>query len=229
MKNLTTFILTTLSFFSICQNTFEDYSFKDSKKIVKINLGDIFSTTPAIGLYVESKVNEDVSLQFGAGIIPSFFQPWVGNRVNDFDQLRGYQLSAESRFYVFKKPTRYIAAEVDFRHLIIRDRNVPIGVDVFENPNGPDEFAYFLNTDMRFHQFNTGLTVKWGFQKHLGENFTFDFNLGMRLSTTNVQSRSIIPAGGTLQETWNNRLTLVDNFKRSRTLPNIGLKIGYRL
>lgn len=229
MKNLTTLILTILSFISIGQNNFKDYNFQDSEKIVKIDLGDLFSRTPAIGVYVESKVNDELSLQFGAGIIPSYFQPWVGNRMNDFDHLRGYQLSAESRFYVFKKPTRYIAVEADFRHLIIRDRDVPIGVDVFNNPNGPDEFAYFVNTDMRFHQFNTGLSLKWGFQKNLGEHFTFDFSAGFRLSTTNVQSRSDIPTGGTLQTNWNNRLVLIDNYKRSQFLPNLGFKIGYKL
>lgn len=229
MKNAVAILFTIFSFISIGQTNTEKYNFSDSEKIIKVDIGDIFSRMPTLGLYVESKYNEDVSFQFGAGIIPSYFQPWVSNEDNDFDHLIGYKLSAESRFYVLKKPTRYLSVGIDFQHLIIRDRDVPIGMDLFENPNGGNEYAYFVNSDMRFHQFNSTLTAKWGFQKNLGERFVFDFYLGMRIKTTNVQSRSKIPTGGILEQNWNNRIVLFDDYKNSNIQPTLGFKLGYKL
>ncbi|MFK8045863.1 MAG: hypothetical protein AB8B72_10220 [Crocinitomicaceae bacterium] len=225
------------------QDATPKYNFMDSEKIIKLDLGGLFNRTPMIGLEVESMVDEQMSLQFGAGIIPSFFQPTVGNNSNNnfteifgnnmnnngFDNLRGYRLSAELRFYAFKKPTRYLATGINFRHLIIRDRDVSVGMEPFDNGFGQIEYAYFKNTDMRFHQFRSAIEVKYGFQKNMGTNFVIDFNMGLRLRTTNVQSGSDLPEGGSLASTWNNGFILFDNYKRSGIAAVIGLKIGYRL
>ena len=224
------------------QETKPKYDFLESEKIIKLDMFSLFNMTPTLGVEVESIVNEQVSLQFGLGIIPSFFQPLVGNdlntefniafnnnNANGFDALRGYRLSAQSRFYVFRKPTRYISTSVSFRHIIVRDRDVRVGMEPFEGSNGLTEFAYFKSADMRFHQFRTALDLKYGFQRNMGDHFVLDFSAGLRLGTTNVQSRSDIPENGTLTPNWNNRMILVDNYRSSRVTPILGLKIGYRL
>ncbi len=229
MKNLA-LLLVCFVFTTVQAQTGEPkYNFRDSDKIIKVDFTDIFSTIPTLGIDVESRVNEEISLQYGVGIIPSYFQPWVGDRQNDFDRLTGYQLRTEGRAYIFKKPTRYLAADLTFRHLVIRENDVPVGMDPTENPNGIDDFAYFVNTKMRFHQFNTSLALKWGFQRNLGDNFVFDLNVGLRLNNINVQSRSKLPTGGILPDDWNNRLTLVDNYRDSNVRPTVAFKIGYRL
>ena len=234
MKTIFIILSILTSSFVFSQNKVK-YNFLTSEKIIKIDFNDFFSQTPTVGVDIESKVNDELSLQFGFGVLPSFIQPLVGSDDNRYNHLRGYQLRAESRFYIFKKSTRYIAADIQFRHLIVKDNDVPVGMDLYKNPNGIDEFAYFIDTKMKFHQFKTSLAVKWGFQKDLGEKFVFDFNIGLRINKINVQSFSKLPSGGTLQANWNdninfgNNLTLIDNYRRSNIRPTIGFKFGYRL
>ena len=102
-------------------------------------------------------------------------------------------------------------------------------MEPFEDGFGVTDYAYFQSTDMRFHQVKSAIEVKYGFQKNMGSNLVIDFNICLRLRTTNVQSNSSIPSGGTLISTWNNGFTLFDNYKRTNTSPVIGFKIGYRL
>jgi hypothetical protein len=236
-----------LAIFSVlhvgAQDMSSKYSFTGSKKIVKLDLGSLFNRTPMIGLEVESFVNDQMSLQVGLGVLPSFFQPTVGTQAspeidnlfgnitnsNGFDNLRGYKLGAEARFYTFKKSTRYIATGFNFRHIIIRDRDARVGMEPFENGFGGVEYAYFQSTDMRFHQFASSIEVKYGFQKNMGSNFVIDFNFGLRLRTINVQSSSELPVGGSLANTWNNGFILFDNYKRTGVGPVMGFKIGYKL
>jgi len=229
MKYLTFLLLLISGQALIAQDEAAAYNFKDSDKILKVDFAHVFSSTPTLGFDLESRVHDEMSFQFGAGILPSYLQPWVGNRQNDFDHLRGYTIRGEIRLYVLNKPNRYIAPEVSFKHLIIRDREVPVGMEPLDNPNGVDDFAYFVNTDMRFHQFNAGFGLKWGFQKDLGEHFVFDFSAGLRINKINVQSFSKIPEGGILPTNWNNNITLVDNYRRSNIRPTIGFKFGYKL
>ncbi len=241
MKRIAFIFSLSFTFSIFSQDVKPKYNFMESEKIVKLDLLSLFNMTPTLGVELESKVSEQLSFQVGVGIIPSFFQPLVGsdlgefnnffgnNNANGFDGLRGYRLSAQSRFYIFKKPTRYISTGLSFRHIIVRDRDVQVGMEPFEGSNGITEFAYFKNVDMRFHQFRTAFDFKYGFQKNMGDRFTLDCNFGFRLGTTNVQSRSEIPESGTLAPNWNNRIILVDNYKRTRLTPVFGLKIGYRL
>ena len=229
MKHLAILLALIISPMVMAQEDVPAYNFYDSEKILKVDFSNVFSSIPTVGLDLETKVHEELSLQFGAAIIPSYLQPWVGNRQNDFDHLRGYRLRGEGRFYVLKKPTRYIASELAFRHLIIRQYDVPVGMEPLDNPSGVDDFAYFVNTDMRFHQFNASFTLKYGIQKNLGQHFVYDVNVGMRINKINVQSNSELPEGGILPIDWNNNLTLIDNYRRSNIRPTFEFKLGYKL
>lgn len=205
-----------------------EWNFRDSKKIIKVSPGNIFSQIPMFGADLEFTYKNDISFQVGAAIIPSFFQLQVGDLLNDFDRLSGYNLRGESRFYILKKPNHYLAAGVNFRHLIIKD-DVPVGMNaVGENPQQQD-FEYFINTKMRFHRFNTDVNLKWGFQRTFAKHFVFDFYAGLSLNTIGVQSFSKIPSGGIVADNWNNQFTLVDNFRESNIRPLIGFKFGYKL
>lgn len=205
-----------------------EWNFQDSKKIIKVSPGNIFSQISMFGADLEFTYKDDISFQVGAALVPSFFQTMVGKRTNDFDRLSGYSLRGESRFSIFKKPKYYLAAGISFRHLIIKD-NVPVGINaVGENPQQQD-FEYFINTKMRFHRFNTDLSFKWGFQRTFFKNLVFDFYTGLGLYRVGVQSFSKIPTGGILANNWNNQFTLVDNFRESNIRPLVGFKLGYKL
>jgi len=222
----------------------EKYYFRSSDKIVKLNISEVFSLIPTFGIEVESQFKEKSALLFGVGIIPSFFQPLVGtqsnftnggfnnfNAFNGYDYLGGYQFAFGGRFYAFKKSTRYVSFGAHFRHLIIRDKDVLYGVEPIGEVNqwNAQQFNYNQIVDMLFHQFRVSWVGKVGFQRNVGSHFVLDFNLGARLETTAVQTRSEAPEDGTLIRTWNMRLTLQDNYKSTRIMPVMGFKIGYRL
>ncbi|MFK8045860.1 MAG: hypothetical protein AB8B72_10205 [Crocinitomicaceae bacterium] len=225
------------------QTKTEKYYFRSSEKIVKFNISDVFSQIPAFGIEVESKFKEKSSFLFETSIIPSFFQPLVGSQNssgfngfsafnnNGFDYLRGYQLGAGARFYAFKKPTRYVSFGANFRHLIIRDRDVLFGIDPIANNNGwgPQEFAFQQIADMLFHQFRMSWVARLGFQRDVGTHFVFDCNIGVRLETTAVQSQSETPENGVRIRNWGTRLYLEDNYRNTTMMPVLGLKIGYKL
>ena len=98
-----------------------EWNFRDSKKIIKVSPGNIFSQIAMFGADLEFTYKNDISFQVGAAIVPSFFQIQVGDLLNDFDRLSGYNLRGESRFYILKRPNHYLAAGFNFRHLIIKD------------------------------------------------------------------------------------------------------------
>ena len=210
-------------------STENKWSFTESKKIIKITPFDILNKVPMIGADMEFTYTDEINLQVGMAIVPSYLQTSVGSEQGDFKRLSGYNLRGESRFYILKKPNRYLAAGFNFRHLVIKS-NVPVGMESStNNPQQQQDFAYFVNTPMRFHRFNSNINVKWGFQKPMGKNFVFDFYLGLALNRIGVQSFSKIPEGGVVTNDWSNMFTLKDNYKTSNIRPIIGFKIGYKL
>ena len=229
-----TLILITLSLvstvaFSQADSTNNNWSFAESNKIIKITPFDILNKVPMLGADLEFTYTDDINFQVGVAIIPSYLQTTVGSEMGDFDRLSGYNLRGESRFYILRKPNHYLAAGAEFRHLVIKSI-VPVGMDASTvNPQQQQDFAYFVNTPMRFHRFNTKVSIKWGFQKPLGDNFVFDFYAGLAIKRVGVQSFSKIPEGGVVSQNWSNNFTLVDNFKTSNISPTVGFKLGYKL
>jgi len=208
--------------------TTPEWNFKDSKKIIKITPGDILSRTSMLGADLEFTYQDDISFQLGAALLPSYLQTTVGSEEGDYDRLAGYNLRGESRFYILKKPNHYLAAGIEFRHLIIKS-NVPVGMEATQPNPQQQDFAYFVNTQMRFHRFNSDLTAKWGFQRTFATDFVFDFYAGLGLKNVSVQSFSKIPEGGIVSNNWSTEFTLVDNFKKSNIRPTVGFKLGYIL
>lgn len=210
-------------------STENTWSFAESKKIIKLTPFDILNKVPMIGADLEFTYTDEINFQIGMAIVPSYLQTSVGSEQGDFKRLSGYNLRGESRFYILKKSNRYLAAGFNFRHLVIKS-NVPVGMESStSNPQQQQDFAYFVNTPMRFHRFNSSINLKWGFQKPLGKNFLFDFYLGLALKRVGVQSFSKIPQGGVVPNNWSNEFTLKDNYKHSTLSPIIGFKIGYKL
>ena len=234
MKNLLTLIAILMSVLSFSQNDSLDransaksYDFSSSSKIIKVSPLEIFSRIPTFSVDLETRIDEDVSLQFGFGVIPSFAQILVGQNSNKFDRLRGYNLRGESRFFILKKANRYISAGFSLRHIVIRDV-VPVGMEPFVDSPQQQDFAYFVNTPMKFHRFNTEFSTKFGIQKTFSKNFVADFFIGIRLIKINVQSFSKVPDGGIVAPNWNNNFTLTDNFRDSKIRMTAGFKVGYK-
>lgn len=209
------------------------WSFHGTPKILKFSPLEIFSAVPTFGADLEVKMTDNISLQGGAGAILPMFQPMSGQGTNNFDKMGGYKLRVESRFYIFKKPTRYFSSELSFRHLIIRDE-IGVGMEPTTNVDEwgweTENYAYFINTPMVFHRFNTYVTFKYGIQKSWSNGFVLDMYTGLSIRNTTVRSWSDIPEGGTIPWTWNTpEWTLEDGFRRAYVTPIIGIKLGFGL
>ncbi len=239
MKNFAIMILLFSCAFSNAQGdndstvTKDSWSFKTAEKRLKFSPLEVFSIIPTFGADLEVKMTDEIRLQTGAAYIIPGFQYIAGSSDGVFDKMGGYKLRAESRFHVFRKPNRYFSTELSFRHLIIRDE-VGIGMEPSTQADewGWEEtnYAYFINTDMLFHRFNTRIEFKYGFEKTWENGFCFDMYTGISIRRTNVQSNSKIPEGGTNPGAWNEmQWTLEDNFTRGYATPIIGFKMGFIL
>src|SRR5688572_24495901 len=135
MKTITGILLVVFSCAQLCaqENTQitdsiqPPWTFAAAQKNLKLSPFDVFSAIPTVGADLEVSFIQDMRLQAGAGVILPGIQ-LMGNNGGSFDKMGGYRLRAESRFFIFKKPTRYFATELSFRHLIIRDE-VGIGME----------------------------------------------------------------------------------------------------
>lgn len=204
----------------------QPWTYKSAQKIYKTNPLDLLSAVPTIAADMELKLKDPtISLQWGAGIIPTFIQPSVGNRTDSqFDAMNGYMVRFEPRFFIMTGKHHYFSTEVYFRHLYIKDE-VAIGMEGDDNGN----FAYFMNQNMKFHRFSTRLTLKYGFQHVFKNRFAVEAYTGLSLRANFVQSRQDkLPEGG-VQMPGQNMLgwTLLDNHRAVYPIPVFGIKLGF--
>lgn len=200
-------------------------AFNGAKRIVKFSPFDLFSAVPTFGADMEFFEKNGAALQVGVAAIPSTFQILASDAFSGYDRMSGYRLRAEGRLYMPKRPNRYMAFGLSFRHIIIRDE-IAVGMEGTDGDWGQRNYAYFINTPMTFHRFNTNYEVKFGYQKLMGKTLIMDFYTGLSIRNINVQSRSEIPVGGEIPDqggVW----TLHDNYKLTYPTPIIGFKIGF--
>ena len=203
----------------------EKWSFSKAPKIIKFSPLDIFSVVPTLGLDMEVGIRKGLSFQVGTGVVLPYLQFITRSNFNDYSRMGGYLLRGEGRVYMPVKTNRYVAIGLSFRHLRIKG-DVPIGMEGFVNTNGQQDFAYFINTPMIFHRFNTKIDAKLGFQKSFVNGLVFDFYLGLSIRTTAVQSFTKIPEGGQIPDqggVWNLR----DNLHNNYLTPILGFKLGF--
>ena len=208
------------------------WTFAAASKNIKFSPLDLFSTIPTLGADMEVSFTHNIRFQAGVGAVIPGFQ-FMSSSDGPYDRMGGYRLRAESRFYVFKKPTRYFATELSFRHLLIRDE---IGIGM-EPSTSNDEwgipqqnFAYFVNTDMLFHRFNTNFNVKYGLQKVYPNGFVIDLYTGLSMRKVYTRTWTDIPEGGTIPRINNGfPWTLGDKLTRTYMTPIIGIKLGFVL
>lgn len=211
-------------------STLAEWSFKTAEKKIKFSPLDVISVIPTLGADIEVTKRKDLGLQAGVGIILPGIQFFDNLSNNSFNRMNGYKLRFESRFYSFRKPTQYFGVELCFRHLII-DQTVGIGMEPSTQINQFGEqqqsYAYFIDTDMIFHRFNTYLNAKFGFQKITKGGALIDLYAGLSLRKIITRTWSEIPEGGAIPA--NNStifMNLGDKISRSYITPIVGLKIG---
>ncbi|MBD3637789.1 MAG: hypothetical protein HUJ25_10580 [Crocinitomicaceae bacterium] len=186
---------------------------------------DIFSIVPTFGIDHEVKMNPLTSFQFGAAVIPSFFQFLVGDMEEQFNWMNGYRVRFESRFWGFRKPWVYVSTELSMRHLIINDNSI-FGME----GDGMGNFAYFVEQNMLYHRFSTHFNIKVGWQFLKGERLLIDFYTGLSLRRNNVISNTERPEGGQLMPWWNlMNWELRDGHKYGYATPIIGFRIGWHI
>jgi hypothetical protein len=209
---------------SVTYNVFtEKVQFWQMEKMFKFSPFDVISAIPTFGLDLETTMKSGTSFQYGAAFIPSAFQPIVREGENGFRWMNGYRLRFESRFYTFKKPSRYISTEASFRHLIISD-DASIGMEGDGNGN----FAYFTKENKLYNRFSMQINTKLGFEKIYGK-FVLDFYGGLSLRYNKTATRDV-ENGGELQSDWNPLgWDLSGGRGFTYATPIIGLKLGFRV
>ena len=207
------------------KNEAQEWSFATAQKRIKFSPFELFSAVPTLSVDLDMEMKEGIRLQGGFGLIPSFMQPSSGGlSEQQFNWMGGYKMRAESKFFVLRKPNRYISTELTFRHLLIRD-NVSIGMEGDGNGN----FAYFMDERMTFNRFNTQFAFKWGFEKEWDSGFLIDFYTGLAARQVFVQSGQP-EANGEVMGDWNAfNWSLVDNHKMSYVTPIFGLRLGFKI
>ena len=203
----------------------EPWSFATAQKRIKFSPFEVFSAVPTLGVDLDVDLKEGIRLQGGIGFIPSAIQPTSGGLSDQqFNWMGGYKLRAESKFFVLKKPNRYISTELTMRHLVIRD-DVAVGMEGDGNGN----FSYFMDERMTFNRFNTQFAFKWGFEKEWDSGFLIDFYTGFAARQVFVQSGQP-ESGGVVQGDWSVLgWNLVDNHKMSYVTPVFGLRLGFKV
>ncbi len=209
------------------------WSFGAAEKNIKFSPFEVLSIIPTFGADLEVNMDRKISLQGGVAVVLPAFQYLAGSENGLFDKMGGYRLRAESRFFVFKKPGRYIATEFSFRHLIINDE-IGIGMEpsnqIDQWGNVQQNFAYFINTDMTFHRFTKTFNFKYGIQRTYQNRFVLDFYTGFSIRNNSTRTWSDIPEGGTLTDRNNGLgLRLGDRISSGYITPIIGLKLGFGL
>jgi hypothetical protein len=206
------------------------WSWKSATKIIKVNPLEICSVIPTLAADLELSLPCDfMRLQTGAGFAPDYIQFMSGGGDSRFDQMNGYNLRIEPRFFLFTGKHHYLSTEVYFRHFIIKDV-VAVGMEpTYDEWNIPT-FAYFINTDMLFHRFNGRLTFKYGMQHTFRNGFTIEGYTGLSLRKTNVISNSEYPEGGVPRGSWNGfEWNLVDGHTNQYFTPVMGIKLGLQV
>lgn len=207
------------------------WTFAAAQKNIKFSPFDLFSAVPTVGADLEVSLKDNIRLQGGAAVILPGLQFTGMTNASMFDKMGGYRLRAESRFFSFKKPTRYFATELSFRHLIIKD-NIGIGMEPSTQINewGVEQqtFAYFVKTDMVFHRFNTTFNLKYGYEKTFANGFVIDLYAGLSMRKIYTRTWTDIPEGGTIPAInqgfgWN----LGDKVSNMYITPIVGLKLGF--
>lgn len=203
----------------------EPWTLQNAEKIMKFSPLDAFSAIPTFGADLEVKTKNSTSIQFGAAVIPSFFQYLANDNFSDFDRMGGYRLRSEGRIYMPVKTERYFAFGFSFRHLFLSG-TVPFGMEGVDGEWGQREYAYFVNAPMRFHRFNFNTDFKFGVQKKTKNNLVFDFYTGLSIRNVRVRTWSDVPEGGEFTETggiW----TLRDGHRFVYPTPIVGFKLGF--
>lgn len=208
---------------SLSYNAFhETVPFWRMEKNLKFSPFDVLSAVSTVGVDLETKMSPTISFQYGAAFIPTFMQFIVGSDPFQFDYMNGYRLRFESRYYGFKKESRYTAAEFSFRHLIIGDET-PIGMEGDEFGN----FAYFINEQVTFNRFSTHINTKYGFQKIVSNKLAIDCFIGISFRYNFVFAKQDFPEGGVPQTNWNIfEWTLEDGHAFGYAMPIAGFKMG---
>lgn len=188
----------------------------------KISPFEIMSAIPTFGVDLETRMTPKLSFQYGAAFVPSYFQFFVREGENGFNSMNGYKLRFESRAHLFKKPNRYFATELSFRHLIIND-DVAFG----QEGDGNGNFAFFTTENVTAHRLTTQLNLKLGINKVYENGFVVDFYGGFSLRRNNVVGRSLPTAEQTV-DAWNPfNWTLTRGHNFTYITPIIGLKFGF--
>ncbi len=218
------------------QSTIEDFSakkentwtWKSATKVIKMNPFELMSAVPTIAADFELKLPGGfVSLQTGMGLTPDYLQPMSGSTDAQFSQMNGYNLRLEPRFFLFTGKHHYLSAEIYFRHLIIKDE-IPVGMEGTTDEWGTPTYAYFINTDMLFHRFNSRLNLKYGVQHIFKNGFVLETYTGLSLRKTVVLSNSDFPDGGEPQGGRNGfEWNLVDGHTNQYFTPVFGVKLGF--
>jgi len=210
------------------------WTFAAAQKNLKFSPFDVFSGIPTLSADLEVSLQNNIRLQGGVGIIfPGLqFIPFSLNN-DPFEKMSGYRLRAEGRFFSFKKPTRYFATEISMRHLIIK-QTIGIGMEPSESINEwgftQQNFAYFINTDMLFHRFNTTFNLKYGFEKIYDNGFVLDMYAGLSMRKIYTRTWTDIPEGGTVPMIANGlNWNLGDRISRLYFTPIVGVKVGFVL
>ena len=201
----------------------EKVYFWQLEKNWKITPLEIISAVPTIGLDLETKMKDRMSFQYGVGLIPSFFQPSVGDNVNQFNRMNGYKLRVEARIFPFKKTSRYYSSELAFRHLIIND-DMAVG----QEPDDFGNFAFFTTENVTAHRFSTQLNLKMGIQKVYENRFVLDFYWGLSLRNNSVAGLNTLADDAEVQGDWNSLGWVIQRgHMRSYAIPMVGIKLGF--
>lgn len=208
----------------------QPWSFATAEKKLKFTPLELISVMPTLSSDLEVSVNDSFSFQAGLGLMIPGIKYGSSFESEPPVQLGGYKLRAEGRFYIFRKPSRYLSAELGFRHQIVREE-VGIGMEPSTTVNEfgfeQQSFAYFINTDMIFHRFTSSLTMKYGIQKIIARRFVLDMYGGLSIRRSATKSWSDIPEGGTVPM---NRMFwggLGENSMGYLVTPVIGFRLGF--
>lgn len=211
---------------SLEYNVFEEtVPFWRMEKNWKLTPFDVFNFIPTLGVDLETKMTPNLSFQYGAAFIPSFLTVMSGPTEEQFNQMNGYRIRFESRWWGFKRPKIYVSSELAFRHLIIKDETA-FGMEGDGNGN----FAYFINQEMLYHRFSTHFNFKMGYQKVFSNSMVLDLFWGMSFRRNNVLTGSTPPEGGEAQIWWNPLEWRLENrHKFGYATPIVGFRIGWNV
>ncbi|MBN4072426.1 hypothetical protein JYT74_00160 [Crocinitomix catalasitica] len=210
-----------------------EWSFKEARKVIKSRPFDFFNALPCVAADFElgGFAGKYVGFQWGLGYYPNYLQPFSGSTSDQlFDNMSGYLVRFEPRFYIWNSKKHYLASEFSVRHLRIADE-VSVGMEGDGEPWDPwQNFAYFVKEDMIFHRFSGKMTIKYGWNWQLRSGIVFDFYGGLSFRFNYVYSNSDVPQGGVVQPRWNAlNWSLENGYLSGYPIPIFGVSIGYAI